>query len=447
MELKSQIEAARRTVRADDRLGAHRAGCDEWRHATHLVCRNVQSVRRVLEAYAERCAKMGVCDRAAAKKAVTRMYTAMGLSKPRFVWFDSPLRAAQCAALILLDNASRKCESAGQWLRLGDHIDREQAGLMSDSMLAAATPGNNDILAEAVFREQNSIDIAFTDHDSVIAQALISRWDRAWAEGTNSLEWFSRGAGSAAVIAAAGDEFARVRLGLTQFHVYQQWIILGRALQTVLWRVSRFNRLTGCRLGAGDAWELAVIDACDLFGQGKGRGFSALFDTMQECGWWWPFSDVCVMCDRPVELSTSSWMLHGTNGPAVRYSDGFELYFLKDILVPEYIARGQFAATDIDKEPNVEVRRVMVDRYGVEAYLAETGAVPVQEDECGVLYRKEMADDEDLTIIRVRNSTPEADGTYKHYFLRVPPHMETAREAVAWTFGMNEDDYAPLLQT
>ena len=32
------------------------------------------------------------------------------------------------------------------------------------------------------------------------------------------------------------------------------------------------------------------------------------------------------------------------------------------------------------------------------------------------------------------NSTPEPDGTRRTYFLRVPPQMRTAREAVAWTF-------------
>ncbi len=32
---------------------------------------------------------------------------------------------------------------------------------------------------------------------------------------------------------------------------------------------------------------------------------------------------------------------------------------------------------------------------------------------------------------------------FHSYFLRVPPHIETAKEAVAWTFGLREREYAP----
>jgi hypothetical protein len=50
-------------------------------------------------------------------------------------------------------------------------------------------------------------------------------------------------------------------------------------------------------------------------------------------------------------------------------------------------------------------------------------------------------------MVKVANSTPEADGSFKDYFLRVPPNMERARQAVAWTFDMDENEYAPEVQT
>jgi hypothetical protein len=50
-------------------------------------------------------------------------------------------------------------------------------------------------------------------------------------------------------------------------------------------------------------------------------------------------------------------------------------------------------------------------------------------------------------MVRVRNSTPEPDGTYKHYFLRVPPNITRAKQAVAWTFGLEEDQYFPDLES
>ena len=41
----------------------------------------------------------------------------------------------------------------------------------------------------------------------------------------------------------------------------------------------------------------------------------------------------------------------------------------------------------------------------------------------------------------------EPDGSFKDYFLRVPPNMERARQAVAWTFDKAENEYAPCLET
>jgi len=32
----------------------------------------------------------------------------------------------------------------------------------------------------------------------------------------------------------------------------------------------------------------------------------------------------------------------------------------------------------------------------------------------------------------------------KHYFLQVPATMRTPREAVAWTYGLSEQEYARL---
>jgi len=33
------------------------------------------------------------------------------------------------------------------------------------------------------------------------------------------------------------------------------------------------------------------------------------------------------------------------------------------------------------------------------------------------------------------------------YWLRVPPDTGTAREGVAWTFGLSAEEYEPLRQT
>jgi hypothetical protein len=50
-------------------------------------------------------------------------------------------------------------------------------------------------------------------------------------------------------------------------------------------------------------------------------------------------------------------------------------------------------------------------------------------------------------MVEVVNATPEPDGTRRVYWLRVPPGTRTAREGVAWTFGLSEDRYRPLRES
>lgn len=52
-----------------------------------------------------------------------------------------------------------------------------------------------------------------------------------------------------------------------------------------------------------------------------------------------------------------------------------------------------------------------------------------------------------ILYLKVINSTMEPDGTYKNYYLCVPPTMKTCKEAVAWTFRMETDEYQPSQET
>jgi hypothetical protein len=50
-------------------------------------------------------------------------------------------------------------------------------------------------------------------------------------------------------------------------------------------------------------------------------------------------------------------------------------------------------------------------------------------------------------MVEVREATPHPDGRPKHHWLRVPPTMTTAHEAVAWTFGLAAQECAPQIET
>ncbi|MEV6961253.1 DUF6745 domain-containing protein [Streptomyces sp. NPDC051207] len=198
-------------------------------------------------------------------------------------------------------------------------------------------------------------------------------------------------------------------------------------------------------LGQHDAAWLAAFDGQD--GAGALAGVAAV---ARAAGWWWPYEKTAIVCERPVELHRDeAGRLDRGDGPALAFPDGFALYAWRGMPVPAEFLDGLAGLTPrrIREEENAELRRVMLEHYGYERYLAESGAEPVQRDEAGVLWRIELEGDEPLVMVEVVNSTPEPDGTHRTYWLRVPPRTRTAREGVAWTFGLDEADYAPRRET
>ena len=120
---------------------------------------------------------------------------------------------------------------------------------------------------------------------------------------------------------------------------------------------------------------------------------------------------------------------------ALSYSDGFKEYAWEGVLVPSTIIEEPESITveAIESCSNIAVRRVMLEQYGVARYMIDAQVAPVQEDRFGILLRREMPGEEDLVLLKVINSTAEPDGTFREYFLRVPPHVTSAGQAVACT--------------
>ncbi|HEY9684583.1 MAG TPA: hypothetical protein V6C86_23580 [Oculatellaceae cyanobacterium] len=157
-----------------------------------------------------------------------------------------------------------------------------------------------------------------------------------------------------------------------------------------------------------------------------------------------------VVCDSPMEAHLdNNDMLHNENGPALRFRDGSEVFAIHGVVLPHNVIRdaATISVEQIDKEPNAEVRRILIQRYGEIRYLQDSDATEIDSDEYGTLYKKPLLGDEPMVIVKVKNSTPEPDGTFKHYYLRVPPYVTTARAAVAWTFDMKPEEYKPFKQT
>ena len=214
--------------------------------------------------------------------------------------------------------------------------------------------------------------------------------------------------------------------------------------------------------GSHDSHWLAFYAAFFEFGIDECDKLNPLMDMAKCSGWFFPMDKVCILTPNPIYLGLDDrGRLHNNNGKAIEYPDGWGLYYIHGVAVNKKIVEHPETITvkDIEDEKNVEVRRVMIDRYGFDCskenggvhgvgkYIQDAGAKEIHSDKWGTLYCKELEGDEKIVTIKVSNSTPEPDGTRKSYFLRVDPSCTTAHQAVAWTFGIDKENYIPIIET
>ena len=187
----------------------------------------------------------------------------------------------------------------------------------------------------------------------------------------------------------------------------------------------------------------------------------------------------CIISDKP-EYIKGYWrdgrfVAHCEDGPSHRWSDGSCIYTWHGRQLgwrfgsrsggnPDIIDHPEtITVAAIQSESNAEIRRVMIARFGAARYARESGAKLLHKDEFGKVWRTERPGDTPIVMLECVNGTPEpidyapGDGEsgewvgnrwHKHYWLRVPPTIQTARAAEAWIHGLDHaEQYAPQVRT
>lgn len=156
------------------------------------------------------------------------------------------------------------------------------------------------------------------------------------------------------------------------------------------------------------------------------------------------------LAELPEGLRVSSWIdIAGTRIASLPASlRGVRLRW-RGVPIDERIAfhPEMITAREILAEPNVELRRVLLERKGYETFLRETGSAILDRDRDPGgerrLLRVPLPGDEDLVCVAVF-----CPSTTRQYIIRVPPTMRTCRQAAAWIAGFdNPDDYRPIAET
>lgn len=164
--------------------------------------------------------------------------------------------------------------------------------------------------------------------------------------------------------------------------------------------------------------------------------------------WWWPFENLSVVSERPEMLRLDeAGRPHCPSGPAVAFRDGWRVWAWHGVQVRRKIIETPVNPLSIDLERNAEVRRVLIERCGWEAYIEATGAEVIHTDEVGDLLEKTVGRDITVRLARVVNGTPEPDGSHKRHLIPVPLESQSCREGIAATYGLQAGEYRNIVRT
>ena len=222
------------------------------------------------------------------------------------------------------------------------------------------------------------------------------------------------------------------------------------------WRMERGGNMWS----AWPAWISFFRDVCGL-DLPEWNNFGHLETTQSACGPYIIHEDFAMVSDRPQFIKRDAGArLHGEDGPAIRWRDGSRFYFWHGFRLSratEWIIakRDRLSAAIIDVEKNAELRRIMLEIYGFDRYLAERSANIIDIDELHGQPRRLMEiriGDEALRVVEVINGSDEPDGTRRKFVLGAARASnrdlpKTARAAIAASYGISAKIYREAVRS
>jgi hypothetical protein len=222
--------------------------------------------------------------------------------------------------------------------------------------------------------------------------------------------------------------------------------------------------------GYWSSWTAYVVAMRDIVGvEGIDPRFDLTYLKEAEGAQWWPNRNFILASDRPSQLNRdTAGRLHSLDSPALEWRDGSALYYVNGVAVSRLVVMEPEKITTkmIDDEQNAEVRRVMMERFGIARYITESGGQVIHSDvdQLGFprrLLKRDMPGGSPVMVVEVKNSSLEPDGSRRTYHLGVhhelrpllsedefgEPQELTCHNAVASTFGLRGEDYYPQMES
>ncbi|MBC4019362.1 DUF6745 domain-containing protein [Siccirubricoccus deserti] len=131
--------------------------------------------------------------------------------------------------------------------------------------------------------------------------------------------------------------------------------------------------------------------------------------------------------------------------PALHWvDDALGLALALDLAPTDGLA-DRLLARRLRRLPEARRRTPAIQTMGTARFMAALRPRPMQEDAHGRLYLLGRSEDPSV-FVAVHDRGLGPDGTPLEHWISVPPHVATAREAVACSFGMNEGEYRRICE-
>lgn len=393
-------------------------------------------------------------DRDEAEFGIALAYETAGLRPPRHVvWVPDPALGAVVAGAL----SSHAVRVSGKvWAEARQHARRVASQVYSNRAWRQASDATR-------FPERDRVDpairsaalgLAFTTRNAKIPDI---------DEGVAGSVWRLERARAEASIAVWGQhafwshtEVGHRRLGLS-IALKAVGASEGQASEARRRRTPHYSQVRaalGWARNQGEGLQdLALHDALSrLHPSGSLKYVEGLVQVARSAGWWWPFEDVAVVCERPsVRAVDNEGRLHAEDGPALAYRDGFSAYFWHGRVVPQWAVLEPTVAR-IVAEQNVEVRRCAIEALGWSQFTEEAGLKLM--DECPdpgnpgqrlALYSVPgKVWGTAANVLVCTNGSVDLDGGRHTFGLLVPVTVREALGAAAWGYGLTAEEYAGL---
>ena len=367
-------------------------------------------------------------DRAACVEAVHGLYAAAKLPPPKHIVFvPSPFVLAFAggfaAGIWHLSKTGEAATGAATW-------DATRAA--TEAATGAATRAATEAATWAATWDATEAATWAATEAATRAATEAATWDATWAATGAATRAATRAATEAATWDATWDDLKH------------WWIFPLGEMRSLAERIGRAEYMLGCAASAWRMWQ----------GGNQWSGYDSFLSFFQDVAQlpldysayrhWRALAersgprivhpDFCMISDRPERLLVDDQNRpHCDDGPFCRWRDGAALYSVHGVRVPAWLIERpeRLSWKLIATEQNAEVKRVMIERYGVARYVADAGGKVL--DQCPadhpllglrgarLLSLPTESYEQPLTVIELVNSTPEPDGHCKLYHLSVNP--------------------------